>query len=184
MEIRADLTMSHDRVWASLALPGTWLTSEARIGVVLESRQARDCELCRERKAALSPFAVAGAHTTASDLSPTQVEAVHRLVTDPGRVTRSWVDGLLDEDMTDAEYVEIAGLVSAVTVVDTFHAALGLPLRDLPTAGAGQPTRKRPRTAAMDGGYVPMIAGDALALDTAAAKLLATSSDSGYEFPS
>ena len=166
MRIRADLTASHDRVWRQLAAPGTWLTGTERIAVARELRAADNCPLCRERKTSLSPGAIEGHHETVNhDMSTARVELIHKLVTDPGRITRSWVQELLAGGLEDTEYVEIAGLVSAVTVVDTFHAALGLPLRPLPDPEPGKPTRQRPRTAAPGDTYVPTIAPDALADD-------------------
>ncbi len=166
MRIRAELTASHDRVWQQLAAPGTWLTGTERVAVGRELRTARNCQSCQERKTSLSPGAIKGHHETVNQDMPTaRVELIHKLVTDPGRITRSWVRELLAGGMEDTEYVEIAGLVSAVTVVDTFHAALGLPLRPLPDPDPGKPTRQRPRTAAPADTYVPTIAPDALADD-------------------
>ena len=166
MQIRPELTASHDRVWRELAAPGTWLTGPERVEVARELRGARACGLCRERKAALSPGAVSGEHDAlGGDMPASRVELIHKLVTDPGRITRAWVDGLLAGGMDDVHYVEVCGLVSAVTLVDTFHAALGLPLRALPEPVAGEPTRNRPRTAVRDEGYIPMIPRDGLADD-------------------
>ena len=166
MRIRADLTASHDCVWQQLAAPGTWLTGTERIAVARELRAAGNCPLCQERKTSLSPGAIEGHHETVNHDMPTaRVELIHKLVTDPGRITRSWVQELLASGLEDTEYVEIAGLVSAVTVVDTFHAALGLPLRPLPDPEPGKPNRQRPRTAAPGDTYVPTIAPDALADD-------------------
>ena len=166
MQIRPELTASHDRVWQKLAAPGAWLTGPKRVAVARELRASRDCRLCQERKAVLSHGAIEGEHDTVEDnMSASRVELIHKLVTDPGRITRSWVDSLLADGMEDVQYVEISGLVSAVIVVDTFHTALGLPLRALPEAAAGEPTRNRPRTAVQDEGYVPMIPVDGLADD-------------------
>lgn len=131
-----------------------------------EVRAVCACQLCRDRKIALSPNSVKGEHNPTVAMPAARRELVHRLVSDPGRITRSWVSTLL-RNMTDAEYVEIAGLVSAVVVVDTFHAALGLPERALPQAQAGEPSRVRPRTAAEEGAYVPMIPMDGLEGDYA-----------------
>ena len=94
-----------------------------------------------------------------------RVELIHKLMTDPGRITRSWVDALRADAMGDVQYVEVSGLVSAVTVVDTFHAAMGLRLRALPEPQPGEPTKKRPRTAVHEEGYVPTIPADGLADD-------------------
>ena len=168
MDIRPDLTASHDRVWKSLASPGSWLTARERIEVAREARAAQSCQLCSQRKAALSPNAENGDHATRTKtLSVAKIELIHRLVTDPGRITRSWVNAVLAAGVTDTEYVEIAGLVSAVLVVDTFHAALGLKLRELPTPKVGQPRKVRPRTALLEDSYVAMIPVDGLADDYA-----------------
>ena len=133
MTIRADITGSHDRVWEQLAAQGAQLTGRERVAVAAELRAARACSLCQARKAALSPHVMTGEHGYgAQDMEPARVELIHKLVTDPGRITRKWVEALLAGGMGDVEYVEIAGLVSAVMVVDTFHVAMGLPLRPLP----------------------------------------------------
>ena len=171
MRIRTELTKSHDRWWSPLARAGTWLTGEERVAIAAESRAARRCALCLARKQALSPLGVDGDHEAATDLPTPHVEIVHKLVTDPGRITRSWVDERFEEGVEDATYVEIAGLVSSVLVVDTFHAAVGLPLRDLPEPIAGSPNRYRPPGAVFEQGsqrgFVPIIPVDGLDADTA-----------------
>ena len=168
MAIRSDLTASHDRLWEQLAGPGTWLTGAERVAVAAELRAARRCALCIERKASLSPAAVSGEHEGPGvEMSAARRELIHKLVTDPGRITRSWAEGLFASGVTDAEYVEVAGLASAVVVVDTFHAAVGLPERELPAPRPGEPTRVRPRTAAPEEAFVPLVAADALEGDYA-----------------
>ncbi len=67
MQIRPELTASHDRVWQELAASGAWLTGPERVAVARELRAARDCRLCQERKAALSPRAIEGEHDTVED---------------------------------------------------------------------------------------------------------------------
>ena len=166
MQIRADLTASQDEVWNRLSLAGTWLTGDERVNVAREVRGVADCELCKERKAALAPNTVQGEHLESAPMPASRRELIHKLVSDPGRIARAWVDTLLAE-MTDTEYVEVAGLVSAILVVDTFHAALGMPLRDLPTPQPGTPNRQRPLTAADEGAYVPMVPVDGLQGDYA-----------------
>ena len=89
----------------------------------------------------LSAASVEGVHDTITALSAPRIESIHKLVNDPGRITRTWVNGLLADGLEDAVYVEITGLVSVLTVVDTFHAALGMPLRSLPASEPGEPTR-------------------------------------------
>ena len=122
MKIRSDISRSHDRVWQHMASPGIWLAGSERVAVAAEVRAARNCELCRTRKSALSANAVSGEHApSAIPMSEARIELIHKLVTDPGRITHGWVKALLDSGMRDVEYVEIAGLASATMVVDTFH---------------------------------------------------------------
>ena len=133
-----------------------------------EVRGARSCPFCADRKAALSPAAAQGEHTTCSGgLRPAQVDAIHRIATDPGRLTKRWVESLHAEGVSDGEYVEIAALVSAILVVDTFHAGVGLALRPLPEPVEGEPSRWRPAAAVVDESYVAMIPADGLDEDTA-----------------
>ena len=166
MGIRAELIKSHDRVWQFLARPGAWFTGAQRVALVSEFRFARQCGLCQKQKSSLSPGTVNGDHEfEISWLSPSQVEIIHKLANDPGRITRSWVEARLADGVEDVEYVEIAGIVSAACVVDTFHVALGMSLRPLPDPVAGAPSKERPRTAIDCGAFVPMIPVDGLADD-------------------
>jgi hypothetical protein len=138
--VRDDLRAAHAAAWVRIASPGTWLTGAERVAVAAEARHARThCELCRARKAALSPAAVDGAHDTVSGLPAGLVEAVHRIATDPGRLTQAWQQSLgLDETV----YVEAVGVVAHLTAVDTFASGLGLPWRDLPAPQPGEPSRR------------------------------------------
>ena len=63
--VRADFAEAHNLYWGRLAAPGTWLTGAERVAVAKEVRQARNCSLCRQRKAALSPYQVDGQETLA-----------------------------------------------------------------------------------------------------------------------
>jgi hypothetical protein len=51
--IREDLAAAYRSAWAHIAGPGTWLTGAQRVAIAAETRSARDCALCRERKQAL-----------------------------------------------------------------------------------------------------------------------------------
>jgi hypothetical protein len=163
MQIRKDLTESHSRLFAQLAEPGTWLSAIERASIVAELRIVKDCRYCTERKAVLAPKLPKGSHTTQDDdLNEDQVELIHRLVSDPGRISRIYVDSLLANGMTDGEYVEISAIVSAVVVADTFDLALGrLPRTSLEPI-PGEPSQRRPQTAAMEDAFVPLIAANAL----------------------
>src|SRR5262245_23209111 len=88
--VRSDIIASQTRAWQSLGAPGTWWTGPERVEIAREVRAARRCAACAERKAALSPYSVLTTHSAAADLGPAVVDAVHRVVTDPGRLSRRW----------------------------------------------------------------------------------------------
>ena len=168
MEIRKNIINSHDRVWAELARPGAVLSGQERIAVMLETRAARNCRFCIENKKSLGISSAIGEHESVDPKFPkARLELVHKLMNDPGRITRAWVENLWIEGIEDIEYVEIAGIVSAVCVVDTFNEALGLPLRPPPVAISGTGNYRRPASAADEGAYIPMIAVDRLQDDYA-----------------
>ena len=149
--VRADLVASQRRAWQSLAAPGTWWTGAQRVAIAREARAARHCAYCAERKAALSPYAVVGAHAVATDLPPAVVDAVHRMVTDPGRLSRRWADEVMAA-ITDAELVELISVVCIAMLVDGFARAIGADPPALPDPLPGEPLRVRP-TEAIDEGY-------------------------------
>ena len=146
--------------WSDLARPGASWTGAQRVAIADETRRARTCALCAERKEALSPFLVDGAHDAGTGSLPdAAVDAVHRLTTDASRLTRDWVEKLAGSGVSDAHYVELLGVVVATISVDVFHEAMGLPLEPLPTPEAGEPSGYRPASAEPGTGWVPMIPG-------------------------
>jgi alkylhydroperoxidase family enzyme len=158
--IREDLAAAHRRVWDRLANAGTWLDGATRIQIAAEVRHARDCALCAQRKAALSPFAIKGAHDTLGDLSDPRVELIHRVVADPGRLTRSWSEQLRTDGMADTDYVEIVSIIAHVTAIDIFARALGLAEQPLPKPEAGAPSHYIPAEARQGEAWLPTIAWD------------------------
>lgn len=155
--IRSDLPQTNRAIWDHIATAGYWWSGAERIAMAAEVRRARHCQLCRARKESLGPYNVAGEHDHGNLLPAQVVEAVHRLASDPGRLKKSWYDGLLEQGLTDASYVEIVSVVVVIVTVDEFHHALGLPLEPLPDPVPGEPTRYRPPGARLAGAWVPMI---------------------------
>ena len=80
----------------ALVSPGDWLTGAQRRAAWLEYRDARTNELDQARKAAISPAAVDGSHAATDQLSAEAMEIVHRVASDPGRLTRAWADQMID----------------------------------------------------------------------------------------
>jgi hypothetical protein len=150
---------AHRRAWERLAGPGTWWTGAEKVAIATEVRGARACHLCHERKAALSPHAVAGEHAASDALPAAAVEAAHRIASDPGRLTRAWYEKTLAAGLSDAHYVELLGVVITVVNLDALHRGLGVAPEPLPAPRAGEPSRERPPTAE-GGAWVPMLALD------------------------
>ena len=161
-EIRRDLPEAYRKAWQIIARPGNWWTGQDRVAIAAESRRARTCDLCVERKAALSPFSVSGEHDVVTNLPPVAIDAVHRIVTDASRLTQSWLEQSYAEGMSDGRYVELLGIVVAVVSIDGFHRAMGLPLEPLPEPVAGEPSGYRPGGASDMGAWVPMLAPEKL----------------------
>src|SRR5438067_5774439 len=155
--IRDDLAAAHRRALDHIAQPGTWWDGAQRTQLAAEARLARDCSLCRRRLEALSPGSVAGPHDRASDLPEIAVEAVHRIRTDPGRLTRAWFQGVIDAGLSVEQYVEIVGVVAHTVSLDTFARGIGIAELPLPEPGRGAPSRRRPQGARPGPAWVPWI---------------------------
>ena len=158
--VRESLVAAHRLAWRRIAGPGAWLDGERRVAVAAEVRAAPDCALCRERKQALSPFSVAGEHEASGPLSAAEVELIHRLTTDPGRLRRSWAEGILAAGVSEEVYVEIVGIVGMVMVIDTFRRALGLPQFELPAPVAGTPSGYRAPGARRHDAWISLVQPD------------------------
>lgn len=158
--VRPDLAAAHARVWEHIREPGTWLTGAVRVQVVAEIRQAAHCTLCADRKAALSPASIRGAHQSPGSLPAAYIEIIHRISTDPGRLTRAWYEDVLAAGVSDGEYVEIVSLIGHVFAVDTFRRAIGMATLDPPVPQKGAPSGYRPKEAVRDDAWVPTIVWD------------------------
>ncbi len=154
--MRKGLTESHERAWAAIAAPGTWLTGARRVAVAAEVRHARGCAQCTKLKEALSPN-VPGEHASLGKLTPAEVELVHRVVSDPGRLTELWTQSILAKGLTEGEYIEIVGIIAMVMMIDTFHRTLGLPEPALPAPKAGEPTRYTPPGAKKQAAWLALV---------------------------
>ena len=162
LPIRRALADAIEDAWHRLRRPGTWWTGAERLAIAAEVRAAQSCALCQERKAALSPYGVSGTHEASGDLPDDAVDAIHRLATDAGRLTKKWVRGIAEGPLGEERYVEIVSIVAIVTALDTLDAALGRPARALPEAAVGEPKRVRPRAAKRDLAWVSTLAPEDL----------------------
>jgi hypothetical protein len=155
--IRQDITDAHRRTWDHIAAPGTWLTGADRVAVADETRRARTCAVCAERKNSLSPSAVDGEHDHGGVLARPMVDEIHRVTTDASRLTQAWHQSLLADGLPVEQYVEALGVAVLVISIDEFHHAMGLATEPLPEPQAGEPSRLRPGGVEMQDAWVPMI---------------------------
>ena len=156
-EIRPDIALAHRRVWEQFADAGSWWRGADRVAIAQEVRNARFCQLCVERKAALSPFSIEGKHNTTTNLPQIAVDAVHRLCTDPSRLTRNWLETCEQKGLSKGQYVELLGIVVGMVSIDAFHRALGIDLEPLPHPQPGEPSKYLPAGIEEGSAWVPVI---------------------------
>ena len=156
--VRKDLADAHRRAWERLARPGRWWSGADRLAIAHEVRAAPACGFCHRAAEALSPFAVEGAHDTASRLPAPAVDAIHRIRNDASRLTENWYQGLLAQGLPEGQYVELVGVMATVLAVDEFCRAMDLPAFALPDAEPGEPSRIRPAGARHGLAWVPTLA--------------------------
>ncbi len=142
---------------------GVWWTGAERLQIARETRTAHGCALCRERKTALVPHAVARTHLSSTNLSPSAIEAIHRVVSDPGRLSEAWYRRTTSSDLGEEAYVELLSVAAITVAIDTFDRACGTRLRTLPAALPGNPSRLRPAGAKPGLGWMAMLAPEDVA---------------------
>ena len=160
--VREDLRQAHRFILSHIGSPGTWWSGPERVAIAAEARGTAHCALCRERRQSLSPGAVQGRHDGAHVLPENVVDAVHRIRSDPARLSRSWFDGVISGGLEVTRYVELVSVTSLMAGLDYFARALGVERLPLPAPLPGARSRRRPAGAKAGGAWVPMIdPGDA-----------------------
>lgn len=138
-----DLDRSADAARADLARPGDHWRGDARLAAWNEVRDAATDDLDRRRRAAISPEAVEDRHPGRGPLPAAAVEVVHRIASDPGRLTEAWARSSIAE-LGEEAYTELVAVAAMATVIDTFDLVRGRPLQPLPEPATGEPKRERP----------------------------------------
>ena len=82
---------------------------------------------------------------------------VHRIRSDPARLSRSWFDGVIAAGLEVTRYVELVSVTSLMAGLGYFARALGVEPLPLPVALPGEPSRHRPAGAKECGAWVLMI---------------------------
>ena len=158
MTYREELRAGHRFILDHIGAPGTWWTGAERVAIADESRRAARCALCGDRKASVSPGAVSGRHDGSHDLPDDVTDVIHRIRTDPARLSRSWFDGVMAGGLDAGRYVELVGVTTLSAGLDYFARALGIDPLPFPAPLPGEPSRHRPAGAKPGTAWVPMIA--------------------------
>ena len=158
--LRKHLVEAHERVWENIAEPGPFWTGAERTSMVAESRTAASCHLCEARRQELSPYAIDGAHNSEADLDDVIIDMIHRIRSDPGRITRNMFDQVMNAGISPERYIEVVSVVNSSVITDTLHAALGLHLAALPSPKPGEPTGQPPANVTDEGAWVPIAVGN------------------------
>ena len=154
----SDIEDAQRTVREAMAKPGDWLTSEQPLAVWREFRDSSSNQVDQERRQALSPNAIDGAHAATEELSAAAMEVVHRTASDPGRLTRVWADDHISE-LGEETYTELVGVTAIVSVLARFDRAMGRPEQPLPQPSVGEPARVRPDNVGDIGAVVSQTTG-------------------------
>lgn len=154
--VQAAVEGAHEATLQSLVAPGHWFSGAERAAIVTEARRAR-CEagLQEDDRGHVSE----GRHGSEP---PDVVRRVARQVAvSTNDLDRSFMEDALAEGLSDAQYVEIVGVVSRTVAIDVFARGIGVPVRALPLVIEGTPSQVRPVTARDEGAWVPTVPGGA-----------------------
>jgi hypothetical protein len=155
--IRADLDDAHKNAWVSISSAGTWLTGAKRVAIANEIREVLRRPSCANTREALSPESVPILNSSNGELNDAQVELIHRVVCDPGRLTKNWVKNILAMGMSEGEYIEIVGIIAMVMILDTCTFGLGLPNAELPASRSGNPSQYKPPGSKINAAWLPLV---------------------------
>ncbi len=148
--VREDLAEIHASQLSELGAPGTWGTGAQRLAIAAEARHAGyDAGVLEEPED--------GGASSEIELPQVVRRVVKRLALSPKDVDQDFYNDARRGGLSDAEYVEIVGLVSRMTDFDVFARGIGVPLRPLPSPEPGEPTRERPDAAILELAWVATI---------------------------
>lgn len=157
LPIRESVATSHAEGIAGFAGAGSWYSGFERNAILKEARFSQECALCARRKVALSPYAEQGVHDCLGELPDVVVEVIHRIRTDSGRLTQTWFNSVVGEDLSREAYVEIVGAVATSIILDSFALALGCDLLEPNEVRQGEPDRVTNENVFDGGAWVPLL---------------------------
>lgn len=142
LPVHDDRAEAFRHVWHRLAAPGTWWNGDERVAIAAVARTAYE----------------SGGSAGDGALPAAASEAAALLSHQPAAITQEQINGWASRGLSPNHYVEVIGIVSQLTAVDTFHRALEMELEPLPAAQAGEPSRRLPAApATVTKAWVPMV---------------------------
>ncbi len=148
--VREDLEAVHAEQLDRLADPGTWGTGALRLAVAGEVRQA-----CYD--AGIQEEPEDGGPPSHAELPEPVCATIRKLAVAPKDFVEDSYEEARSGGLSDEEFVELVGIVSRLTDMDVFARGIGVPLRPLPAAREGRPSRARPRVARKEMAWVPTV---------------------------
>lgn len=138
------------REWQRLAAPGTWCDGPRRVAVAAAARAAWP-----------GAGELGAAGLSAAGLPEPLRRAAAVVAAAPATITGAWVEGLLADDVTVEQYVEVTGVAARLAAVDTYVAGVGATPEPLPAAQPGEPARRPNPAAVRRAAFVPTEPEDA-----------------------
>ena len=148
--VRPNLAAAHASQLDKLGAPGTWETGAQRLAIAAAARKAG-------YEAGVLEAPADGDASSDLVLPEFVRRIVEQLAVSPKDVDQAFYDQALADGLSDAEYVEIVGVVSRITDMDVFARGIGVALRPLPAAQPGEPSRERPAEAVPELAWAPTI---------------------------
>ena len=157
LPIRESIATSHAEGIAGFARAGSRYSGFERNAILKEARFSEECALCARRKVALSPYAEQGVHDSLGELPDVVVEVIHRIRTDSGRLTQTWFNSVVGDNLSREAYVEIVGAVATSIILDSFALALGCDPLEPNEVRQGEPDRVTNKNVFDGGAWVPLL---------------------------
>ena len=141
----------HEKQFDALGAPGTWYDGGQRLAIAAEARTACCAAGLQDTDGG------AQALRDAAELATPARRIAAQLAANPQAFEYPVYQQALGDGLSDAEYVEIVGLVSRITNFDVFARGIGVGVMPLPAASDGEPTRARPDTAIDEDAWAPTV---------------------------
>lgn len=150
--VRPEVVEAHERALDSFRRPGTWWTGAERAEIVAEVRRTRVEAGVQEAGGA--PDRSTGA---IADLPDSARKVTREIGVAPKNVGRDFYNSVVPDDLVDAPYVELVGLIARTVTMDVFARGIGANMAEVGDPVDGEPTRVRPDGADDDVAFAPMI---------------------------